>query len=183
MDNMGTCQPALTLRFPQSKFVRPIDLLDHTLGHHRGRNSHPDLLHRYVPNQLQSTCFYPTDNFLTHTDLPRFQGLGLVQLGEYPSGSRASNERLILPDFLSLGSCLPGPGPRFALARASHVSLQRFCATTTLSKYMLILCFSFAVWNRNKGIVAIAATIWVTNASLLLLGEFPPVTYLRHVEL
>ena len=89
-------------------------------------------------------------------------------------------KRLFLPDLLSLGFCLPGPGPRFAIARASHVSFQRFCVTTTLPKYMLMERFSFAIWNKNKGIVVTVATIWVTNVTLLLLGEFS--LYLRHVE-
>jgi hypothetical protein len=87
-----------------------------------------------------------------------------------------SYERLFLPDLLSLEFCLPGPGPKFAIARASRVSFQRFCAITTLPKYMLMERFSFAIWNRNKRIAAIIATIWVTNASLLLLGEFSPVS-------
>jgi hypothetical protein len=65
--------------------------------------------------------------------------------------------------------------PRFAIACASHVSFQRFCVTTT-PKYMLMERFSFAIWDRNKGITAAIATIWVTNASLLLLGEFSPVS-------
>ncbi|KAF8499708.1 hypothetical protein F5888DRAFT_104529 [Russula emetica] len=35
---------------------------------------------------------------------------------------------------------------------------------------LLLVLRIFAVWNRNKRIIAIAATIWVTNVSLLLLG-------------
>ncbi|KAI0281022.1 hypothetical protein BGY98DRAFT_1185140, partial [Russula aff. rugulosa BPL654] len=81
-----------------------------------------------------------------------------------------SYEILFLPDLLSLGFCLPGPGPRFAIARASHVSFRRFCATTTLPKHILMERFSFAVWNRNKAIGAIIAAIWVTNVSLLFMG-------------
>jgi hypothetical protein len=74
--------------FPRSEFVPLIDLLDCTLGHHRGRNSYPDLLQRNVPNELPGPRPYPADNFLARTNLPRFQGLGLGQLGEHPSGSR-----------------------------------------------------------------------------------------------
>jgi hypothetical protein len=85
-----------------------------------------------------------------------------------------SYEILFPSDLLSLGFCLPGPGPRFAIARASHVSFRRFCATTTLPKYILMERFSFAVWNRNKAIGAIIAAIWVTNVSLLFMGEFSP---------
>jgi hypothetical protein len=40
---------------------------------------------------------------------------------------------------------------------------------------MLMERFSLAIWNRNKGIVAIVAIICVANVSLLLLGEFSPV--------
>ncbi|KAF8499719.1 hypothetical protein F5888DRAFT_1802202 [Russula emetica] len=40
----------------------------------------------------------------------------------------------------------------------------------SLLLYMLMESFSFAFWNRNKGIMAIAATIWMANVSLLLLG-------------
>ncbi len=31
---------------------------------------------------------------------------------------------------------------------------------------------SFAIWNRNKVIVAIAGAVWVTNLSFQLQGEF-----------
>jgi hypothetical protein len=102
--------------------------------------------------------------------------MGLGQLGGHPSRSRDPYDRSFLSDPLFLGFCLPGPGTRFAIARASHVSIQRFCVTTTLPKYMLTERFSFAIWNRHKGIAATVATIWVTNASLLLLGEFSPVS-------
>jgi hypothetical protein len=84
--------------------------------------------------------------------------------------------RSFLSDLLSLGVFLPGPELRFAITRASYVSLQRFCATTTLPKYMLMERFSLAIWNRNKWIAAIVATIWLTNVSFLLIGEFYPVS-------
>ncbi|KAN0107326.1 hypothetical protein V8E52_010262 [Russula decolorans] len=35
---------------------------------------------------------------------------------------------------------------------------------------LLLVLRIFAIWNRHKGIAATVATIWVTNASLLLLG-------------
>jgi hypothetical protein len=82
----------------------------------------------------------------------------------------------VFSDLLSLEFCLPEPELRFAIAHASHVSFQRFCVTTTLPKYMLMERFSFAIWNRHKGITTIVTTIWVANSSLLLLGEFSPVS-------
>jgi hypothetical protein len=41
---------------------------------------------------------------------------------------------------------------------------------------MLIERISLAIWNRNKGIVAIVTTICVANVSFLLLGEISPVS-------
>jgi hypothetical protein len=46
--------------FPQSEVVPLLkDLLDYTLVHHHGRNSSPDLLQRYVPNELPGACRIP----------------------------------------------------------------------------------------------------------------------------
>ena len=45
---------------------------------------------------------------------------------------------------------------------------------------MLMECFSLAIWNRNKWIVAMVAIICVTNIALLLLSEFS--LYFRHVR-
>jgi hypothetical protein len=50
--------------FPQSEFLPLIDLLHCTLGHHRVRNSYPDLRERYVPNKLPGTCPIPQIIFL-----------------------------------------------------------------------------------------------------------------------
>jgi hypothetical protein len=118
---------------------------------------------------------YPS---LARTDLTHSQGLDQNLLGERLPGSRrvTSYEILFLPDLLSLGLYLSGPELRFAITRASHVSFQRFCATTMLPKYMLMERFSLAIWNRNKWIVAIVATIWLTNVLLLLIGKFYPVS-------
>jgi hypothetical protein len=59
-----------------------------------------------------------------------------------------------------------GPGSLLLVLRMSV-----FSASVRQLKYMLMGHFSFAIWNRNKGIAATVAAIWVTNVSLLLLGE------------
>jgi hypothetical protein len=126
------------LTFPGLSSIVPLlkDLLDYTLVHRRGRDSSPDNLLQYVPNELPGASPIPKIIFLARTDLPRSQGLGLVQLGEHQSGSRVLF--LLKGGFFliscPLGFCLPGPGPRSATARSSHVSFQRFCATATLLK-------------------------------------------------
>jgi hypothetical protein len=121
--------------FPQSEFVPlPKDLLDYTLVHHRSRNSSPDHLQRYVPNELPGACPIPQIIFLrvlTCHDPKAWVWTSWVSIR---LAFVTSYERLFLPDLLSLGFCLPGPGPRFAIARASHVSFQRFCATNYAPK-------------------------------------------------
>jgi hypothetical protein len=146
------------------------------LGHHRGRNSYPDLLQRYVPNKLPGTCPIPQIIFLRVLTCHDLKAWVLTSWVSIRLALVTSYETLFLPNLLTLEFFLPGPGLRLAIDRASHVSFQRFCATATLPKYMLMECFSVAIWNRNKGIAAIVAAIWVTNATLLLLGEFSPVS-------
>ncbi len=41
-----------------------------------------------------------------------------------------SFERVLPPDFWSLGSFFPGPKPSFVIDHTSHVSFQRFYGTT-----------------------------------------------------
>jgi hypothetical protein len=50
--------------------------------------------------------------------------------------------------------------------------------------YLLMVHSSFAIWNKNKVVVAIAGAVWVTNLSFLLQGEFLPCIsiMMRHDE-
>ncbi len=80
------------------------------------------------------------------------------------------------PDILFLGFFRPGwLWPRFDIDHTSHVSfcacLPCFHATTLFPKYVLMELFSFAIWDRNKIILAISATVWLINLGFQLAGK------------
>jgi hypothetical protein len=61
--------------------------------------------------------------------------------------------------------------------------IQVACATTLSLKCALIEYSSFAIWDRNKVIMAISAAIWITNAGFQIIGEFTPSSILCEVNL
>jgi len=116
--------------FPYSEFVPLKDLPRCTLGYHRDCNSCLDLFERYVPNKLPCTCPIPQINFLSVLTCHNPKSWIWATWVSIRLAPVACYEKLFLPDFLSLEFYRPEPGFRFAIARASHVSFQRFCATT-----------------------------------------------------
>jgi hypothetical protein len=49
--------------------------------------------------------------------------------------------------------------------------MRDFHAMTLFPKYVLMKPSSFAIWDRNKVIMAISAAIWVINVGFQLTGE------------
>jgi hypothetical protein len=54
------------------------------------------------------------------------------------------------------------------------LSVQVARATTFSLKCALMGHSSFAIWDRNKVVMAICAAIWITNAGFQLKGELLP---------
>ena len=42
----------------------------------------------------------------------------------------------------------------------------------TLPKFVLMKFSSFAIWDKNKVVMALTSTLWVANVSYQLAGEF-----------
>jgi hypothetical protein len=82
-------------------------------------------------------------------------------------------ERFFLA-FVSLEFWYTGPWLRFAIDHASHVSFLSFRLTAVSPKCKLMESSSFAIWNMQKVIVALSAGVWVTDVSLMLVGESHP---------
>jgi hypothetical protein len=116
--------------FPQSEFVPLIDLLACTLGHRHVCNYYADNLERYVPNELSGTC--PISQIISLRVLTCHDPKALIWASwvSIHLALVTSYERLFLTDLLSLEFFHPGHELRFAVARASHVSFQRFSVTT-----------------------------------------------------
>ena len=79
--------------------------------------------------------------------------------------------------FLALASLvfwLAGPWLRFAVGPASHVSILSFHLAAVYPKYVLMKSSSFAIWNMKKVVVAFSTAVWLTNVTIMIIGEFHP---------
>ncbi len=45
-------------------------------------------------------------------------------------------------------------------------------ATTLFPKYVLMELSSFAIWDKNKAVMAISAGVWAINLIFQLIGQF-----------
>jgi hypothetical protein len=63
------------------------------------------------------------------------------------------------------------------------LSVQVARATILSLKCALMKHSSFAIWDRNRAIMAISAAIWITNAVFQIIGEFTSSSILCEVNL
>jgi hypothetical protein len=118
--------------------------------------------------------------FLMPTDWPQSQGLGRFLLGEHTSQliPLDPDERALRP---------PGLVPIPSLFTSWAFPQVRYCSRFACQSSTLPYCNSLpqvclwspepsrvAIWNMNKVIMAIAASLWVTNAVFLTYGESFP---------
>jgi len=102
-------------------------------------------------------------------------GLGHIQLCEKAIQCAPFFDEIALFSSPFLALWLSGPFCFFVIDRAPHISLNLLYIPITLRlpKWVFMAPASIAIWNKNKVVILLAASVWGIHLGFLIQGKSP----------
>ena len=166
------------------RFARSIDLLVHTRGRSRERDSITCHYGRYKPNQLSSKCRVLRLSLtwaLTVCNIELLMLFSSVSTIAYafplPKEKAYDAAAFLSDNFPPVCDC------RFAIDYSSHVRLYlQLQVKTSFRNQALIDTTSFAIWNKNKVVVMLAVVVWGIGIVSHIQSKALPITSCTYFE-